>query len=116
MKMLFTERNVREMALRRNDRASQYAVFDRTGSDTVRGPDLVAIVDVLRNGRMTVRDVGSRSPDVRVPCVTEVTNYVVASVLGVSPYGLVVQPIIWERLRWFYETETGAAFRQVRPA
>ena len=107
MRARFCEETVWELAMRRNDKCSrQYAAFDEAD-----GSELIAIIDEYRDGRTVVREVGSVEPDVCISHCTEVTGPIVARALGISPQAILVQPIRWERLGWFYETSAGRGLR-----
>lgn len=109
MRVRFCDETVLKLALRRNDKCvRQYAAFDEVDES-----ELIAAIDDY-GARAVVREVDSVEPDVVIPCCAEITGAVVANALGISPQAILVQPILWERLQWFYETESGRGLRSNR--
>lgn len=116
---LFTENNVRELAIRRNDCAEQLAVFDLPSSRHGQAaPRLVAVIDIYRKEeKLVVREVGSIEPDRTImhPTPDAIKAQRLADLLWTETEDLRVQPIEWTRLEWFYGTVVGQAFEPHRP-
>lgn len=107
----FTEKNVYQLAIRYDPKCRrQYAAFSVGTGD--RGEnELVAVVNDY-GSRKVFREVGTYAEDTSVAYCPEVSGAVVAQVLGLGTCRILVQPIDWARLGWFFDTERGRGLRR----